>query len=148
MSHPSRHTTLKWRRINVDAMWSRRIDVYTTSFWCCVPAGFIVHTSLSTDSYIHTNMFACTNWPGCSTLASMMCEPFQVKLFLWASAHSSSLGFCLPLTDCKLNNNFPADTQYPNDVVSTSMPRDHVESTLIRRHFNVLCPLGWVCIVR
>ena len=26
---PSGHTTLKWRRINVDA----------TSFWCCVPAG-------------------------------------------------------------------------------------------------------------
>ena len=37
--HPSGHTTLKWRRINVDATWSRRIDVDTTSFWCCVPAG-------------------------------------------------------------------------------------------------------------
>ena len=29
---PSGHTTLKWRRINVDATWSRRIDVDTTSF--------------------------------------------------------------------------------------------------------------------
>ena len=29
---PSRHTTSKWRRINVDATWSRRIDVDTTSF--------------------------------------------------------------------------------------------------------------------
>ena len=29
-----------------------------------------------------------------------------------------------------------------NDVVSTSMRRDHVASTLIRRHFNVVCPLG------
>ena len=29
---PSRHTTSKWRRINVDAMWSRRIDVDMTSF--------------------------------------------------------------------------------------------------------------------
>ena len=36
---PSGHTTLKWRRINVDATWSRRMDVDTTSFWCCVPAG-------------------------------------------------------------------------------------------------------------
>ena len=36
---PNGHTTLKWRRINVDATWSRRIDVDTTSFWCCVPAG-------------------------------------------------------------------------------------------------------------
>ena len=31
-----------------------------------------------------------------------------------------------------------------NDVVSTSMRRDHVASTLIRRHFNTKCPLGAV----
>ena len=31
-----------------------------------------------------------------------------------------------------------------NDVVSTSMRRDHVASTLIRRHFNTKCPLGIV----
>ena len=37
---------------------------------------------------------------------------------------------------------YPAGTQYQNDVVSTSMRRDHVASTLIRRHFNVVCPLG------
>ena len=30
-----------------------------------------------------------------------------------------------------------------NDVVSTSMRRNHVASTLIRRHFYVMCPLGW-----
>ena len=36
----------------------------------------------------------------------------------------------------------PADTQHQNDVVLTSMRRDHVASTLIRRHFNVVCPLG------
>ena len=29
-----------------------------------------------------------------------------------------------------------------NDVVSTSMRRNHVASTLIRRHFYVMCPLG------
>ena len=29
---PSRHTTSKWCHINVDATWSRRIDVDTTSF--------------------------------------------------------------------------------------------------------------------
>ena len=38
--------------------------------------------------------------------------------------------------------NHPAGTQHQNDVVSTSMRRDHVASTLIRRHFNVVCPLG------
>ena len=36
----------------------------------------------------------------------------------------------------------PAGTQYQNDIVSTSMRRDHVASTLIRRHFNVVCSLG------
>ena len=40
---PSGHTTLKWRRINVDATWSRHIDVDTTSFSCCVPAGADFH---------------------------------------------------------------------------------------------------------
>ena len=30
-----------------------------------------------------------------------------------------------------------------NDVVSTSMRRDHVASTLIRRHFDVMCLLGY-----
>ena len=39
--YPSGHTTLKWRRINVDVTWSRHIDVDTTSFWCCVPAGIV-----------------------------------------------------------------------------------------------------------
>ena len=39
---------------------------------------------------------------------------------------------------------FPAGTQHQNDVVSTSMRRDHVASTLIRRHFNVVCLLCWV----
>ena len=38
----------------------------------------------------------------------------------------------------------PAGTQHQNDVVSTSMRRDDVASTLIRRHFNVVCLLGYV----
>ena len=42
----------------------------------------------------------------------------------------------------RISNVCPAGTQYQNDVVSTSMRRDHVASTLIRRHFNVVCPLG------
>ena len=42
--HPSGHTTLKWRHINVDATWSRRIDVDTTSFWCCVPPEMYYYT--------------------------------------------------------------------------------------------------------
>ena len=36
----------------------------------------------------------------------------------------------------------PAGKQHQNDVVSTSMQRDHVASTLILRHFNVVSPLG------
>ena len=35
-------------------------------------------------------------------------------------------------------------TQRYNDVVSTSMRRDHVALTLIRRHFDVVCLLGLV----
>ena len=38
----------------------------------------------------------------------------------------------------------PAGTQHQNDVVSTSMRRDYVASTLIRRHFNVVFLLGWM----
>ena len=37
---------------------------------------------------------------------------------------------------------YPLGTQCLNDVVSTSMRRDHVASTLIRRHFDVICLLG------
>ena len=37
---------------------------------------------------------------------------------------------------------FPVDTQRLNDVISTSMRRDHVASTLIRRHFDLMCLLG------
>ena len=43
-----------------------------------------------------------------------------------------------------LHRSDPAGTQHQNDVVSTSMRRDHVASTLIRRHFNVVCPLGTI----
>ena len=37
---------------------------------------------------------------------------------------------------------FPADIWCENNVVSTSMRRDHVASTLIQRHFGTKCPLG------
>ena len=36
----------------------------------------------------------------------------------------------------------PAGIWCRNDVVSTSMRRNHVASTLIRRHFRTKCPLG------
>ena len=39
---PSGHLVQKWRRINVDTTWSRRIDVDTTSFWYQMPAGRLV----------------------------------------------------------------------------------------------------------
>ena len=38
----------------------------------------------------------------------------------------------------------PADIWCENDVVLTSMRRDHVASTLIQRHFGTKCPLGEV----
>ena len=37
---------------------------------------------------------------------------------------------------------YPADIWCENDVVLTSMLRDHVASTLIQRHFGTKCPLG------
>ena len=36
----------------------------------------------------------------------------------------------------------PAGIWCENDVVLTSMRRDYVASTLIRRHFGTKCPLG------
>ena len=39
-SIPSGHLVRKWRRINVDATSSRRINVNTTSFLHQMPAGF------------------------------------------------------------------------------------------------------------
>ena len=53
------------------------------------------------------------------------------------------LKWCVDLLD-KSKEQTPAGTQHQNDVVSTSMRRDHVTSTFIRRHFNVVCPLGRV----
>ena len=37
---------------------------------------------------------------------------------------------------------YPAGVWCQNDVVLTSMQRDYVASTLIRRHFRTKCPLG------
>ena len=44
--------------------------------------------------------------------------------------------------DCTAFIQFPADIWCKNDVVLTSMRRDHVASTLIQRHFDTKCPLG------
>ena len=43
-----------------------------------------------------------------------------------------------------MEGNYPVGIWCQNDVVSTSMRRDHVASTLIRRHFNTKYPLGTV----
>ena len=40
---------------------------------------------------------------------------------------------------------YPVGIWCQNDVVLTSMRRNHVASTLIRRHFRTKCPLGSVC---
>ena len=37
--HPSGYLVPKWRRVDVDATLSRRIDVNTTSFYVMMPAG-------------------------------------------------------------------------------------------------------------
>ena len=41
-----------------------------------------------------------------------------------------------------IGNVFPVDIWCQNNVVSTSLRRNNVASTLIRRHFYVMCPLG------
>ena len=50
--------------------------------------------------------------------------------------------FYLQVTSIFLTK-FPADKQHQNDVVSTLIRRDHVASTLLRRQFYVVCPLGF-----
>ena len=45
--HPSRYTTLKQRRIDVNATSWRHIDVYKTLFWQYVPADSLNTCTLS-----------------------------------------------------------------------------------------------------
>ena len=40
LQFPSGHLVPNWRRINVDAMWWRHIDVDTMSFWHQMPTGW------------------------------------------------------------------------------------------------------------
>ena len=44
--NPSGHMVPKWRRINVDAMLSRRISINTTSFYVMFPMGLILCISI------------------------------------------------------------------------------------------------------
>ena len=78
---PSGHTTLKWRRINVDATWSRRIDVGTTSFWCCVPAGYSFQEHCVRLLYITLLHFTNTRIPLCFRYFSESC------FFVWYFTH-------------------------------------------------------------
>ena len=41
---------------------------------------------------------------------------------------------------------FPAGTCRRNDVILTSMRHHHVASTSVRRHFDVMCPLGCIAV--
>ena len=43
---------------------------------------------------------------------------------------------------CREQGIFPAGTWRRNDVVLTSMRRDYIASASVRRHFDVMCPLG------
>ena len=45
-----------------------------------------------------------------------------------------------------LRRGFPAGIWCQNDVALTSMRRDDVASTLIRRQFLTKCPLGWLMV--
>ena len=49
--------------------------------------------------------------------------------------------FC-DISNSTINRIFPAGIWCQNDVVSTSMRRYHVASTLPLRHFHVMCALG------
>ena len=51
------------------------------------------------------------------------------------------------LCDCILTLTCPMGIWCQNDVVSTSMRRNHVASTLIRRQFYVMRPLGGIHIL-
>ena len=60
-----------------------------------------------------------------------------------ASSTTTSLNMSCFGRKCALNIcPTPAGIWCQNDVVSTSMRRNHVASTLIRRHFRTKCPLG------
>ena len=76
-------------------------------------------------------------------------EPNGVDPYQTPQNAASDQGLhCLLLvavSDLLIRSAIPAGKQHQNDVVSTSMRRDHVASTLIRRHYNVMCPLGWAC---
>ena len=65
----------------------------------------------------------------------------RLRTFVSVYKHSVQFRF-FSADDSECPRTIPAGTQHQNDVVSTSMRRDHVASTLIRRHFNVVCPLG------
>ena len=57
----------------------------------------------------------------------------DMKICLKVSVYTRYQGF---------HKQLPAGIWCKNDVVLTSMRRDYVASTLIRRHFGTKCPLG------
>ena len=82
---------------------------------------------------------------------SSLCAQWVAKdtSFLHADSDDSDQTGRMPMlifAECTCH--FPAGTQHQNDVVPTSMRRDHVASTLKRRHFNVVCPLGLLVFVK
>ena len=58
----------------------------------------------------------------------------------------AEIGLLLILVPLSIYRTIPAGIWCQNDVVSTSMRRNHVASTLLRRHFRTKCPLG--CLIR
>ena len=74
-------------------------------------------------------------------------EHFELKILLFlarASASSDGKPCLIPVQRPYINAKaIPAGTRRQNDVVLTSMRRDDVASTSVRRHFGTICPLGY-----
>ena len=80
----------------------------------------------------------------CGSAIPMQIFTITMHISNFVKIHSDLLIFLLwnKNMDVLQADNCAAGTQHQNDVVSTSMRRDHVASTLIRHHFNVVCLLG------
>ena len=74
----------------------------------------------------------------CAVLQGKHLETTQIYMCL--SPHLAR--FCIKYAYFRNEKNCPAGIWCQNDVVSTSMRRQHVASTFVRRHFYVMCPLG------
>ena len=83
-------------------------------------------------------MFGCLFKRFCTSTFASFYPTHRISGLSFRYLHHS------PYFTAEIPSTVTCNTQHQNDVVSTSMRRDHVASTFIRRHFNVVCPLGIV----